>query len=105
MNLREDKGTRTRRTTKPANKANVPQKKTTKKSKNVEPTTSTAENLLAVTNKQKVPENKGKRCTMEEYRSAVMKDKKKELHFEIDCSEMSEDNTIDVDECVSARRG
>lgn len=76
-------------------------KKVQKKTKNVVPTTSAASEIVP-TDKQEVPEIKGKRCTMEEYRSAIMKDQKKELHFEIDCLEMSEDNTIDVDEFVSA---
>lgn len=45
--------------------------------------------------------NKGQRCTMQEFRSAIMKKKKTTLRYEIDLVEMSEDNCIEADEFVS----
>lgn len=48
-----------------------------------------------------VSARKGQRCTMSEFRAALMKQKNKELLLQIDCDEMAEDSSIDMNEFVS----
>lgn len=71
----------------------------TKGSKNLE-TVSSAPKSSGAT---KIVQTKGRRCTMQEYRTAIMKQKNKELHYEIDCSEMAEENSVDMNEFVSKK--